>query len=96
MRVEFDLENAGSRAGAEVAQVYVRPPHGPRKALRAFRRVLLDPGGKAHVSIDLAVGDLAHYDVKSKRNIVDPGRYELMVGASSADIRQRVSFDVVQ
>ena len=67
---------------------------GPRKSLRAFRRVALDAGKKTHVSIDLAIGDLAHYDATSKRDVVDPGRYELMVGASSADIRQRATFDV--
>jgi beta-glucosidase len=95
LRIEFDLENTGTRSGAEVAQVYVRPPQGPKKALRAFRRVPLDAGAKAHLSIDLAVSDLAHYDTKSARNIVDPGRYELILGASSADVQKRASFDVV-
>jgi beta-glucosidase len=94
IRVEFDLTNTGSRQGADVAQVYVRPPRGPKKALRAFRRVALDPGKTTHVSIDLPVDELAHYDAAAKRAVVDPGRYELMIGASSADVRQRATFDV--
>jgi beta-glucosidase len=94
IRIEFDVTNAGARPGAEVAQVYVRPPHGPKKVLRAFRRVALDAGNEAHVSIEIAVGDLSHYDAKSGRGVVDPGRYELMIGASSADIRQRATCDV--
>jgi len=94
LRIELDVTNTGSRKGTDIIQVYVRPPRGPKQVLRAFRRVTLDAGKKAHVSIDLAARDLAHYDVTAKRNVVDPGRYELLVGASSADIRQRASFEV--
>ena len=94
IRIEFDIANAGARPGAEVAQVYVRPPHGPKQVLRAFRRVALDAGNEARVVIELAVADLSHYDAKSGRDVVDPGRYELMLGASSADIRETAVFDV--
>jgi beta-glucosidase len=94
LRIEFDITNSGARTGADVAQIYVRPPRGPKKVLRAFRRVALDAGKKAHLSVELAVADLAHYDAQSKHAMVDPGRYELMLGASSADIRQRATFDV--
>jgi beta-glucosidase len=94
VRVEFDLANVGARAGAEVAQVYVHPPRGPRKALRAFRRLALERDAKTHVAIELSIRDLAHYDPDAKRDVVDPGRYELTVGGSSADVRQRATFDV--
>lgn len=92
--VAFDVTNTGERAGTEVAQVYVRPPRGPRQELRAFRRLPLAAGARERVSIDLAVRELAHYDAKSRREIVDPGSYEILVGASSADIRQRATFEV--
>ena len=49
---------------------------------------------KQHVALELAVTDLAHYDAQSKRSVVDPGHYELLLGASWADIRQRATFDV--
>jgi beta-glucosidase len=94
LRVEFDLANVGTRDGAEVAQVYVHPPRGPKKALRAFRRVALERGAKTRVAIELSIRDLAHYDPAAKRDVVDPGRYELTVGGSSADVRQRATFDV--
>jgi beta-glucosidase len=96
LRVEFDLENAGARAGAEVAQVYVHPPRGPRKALRAFRRVALEHGAKTRIAIELSIRGLAHYDPDAKHDVVDPGRYELAVGGSSADIQQRATFDVAR
>jgi len=95
LRIEFDLTNTGTRPGAEVAQIYVRPPRGPQKVLRGFRRVALGAGSSSHVSLALAVADLGHYDAKSKRNVVDPGRYELAVGSSSSDRRLIASFDVV-
>ncbi len=94
LRVELDVTNTGARPGAEVIQIYVRPPQGPKQVLRAFRRVQLGAGAKEHVSIDLAIADLAHYDAKAKRDVVDPGSYEVLVGASSADIRHRAKFDV--
>jgi beta-glucosidase len=94
LRVELELANTGARAGAEVAQFYVKPPHGPKQVLRAFRRVPLGAGEKARVSLEIAVSDLARFDAGSQRNVVDPGRYELLAGASSADIRQRATFDV--
>lgn len=94
LRVEFDLTNRGARPGTEVAEIYVHPPRGPQKTLRGFYRVALDAGKKAHVAVELKVADLAHYDAKAKQNVTDPGRYELLVGASSADIRQRAAFDV--
>lgn len=96
LHVELDVVNTGPRAGTEVVQVYVRPPRGPAKVLRAFRRVVLDAGKGARVAIDLRAGDLAHYDAAAKRDVVDPGRYEVMVGASSGDIRQRATFDIAR
>jgi len=73
----------------------VRPPSGPKLVLRAFRRITIAAGERVHVSIDLPVRDLARYDPKSKRAVVDSGRYELLVGASSADVRKRASFEVI-
>ena len=94
LRVEFDVANAGARAGAEVAQVYVHPPRGPKRELRAFQRVRLEPGAHTRVVVDLAMRDLGHYDAQAKREVIDPGRYEILVGGSSADIRQRASFEI--
>jgi beta-glucosidase len=74
----------------------VRPPQGPKKVLRAFRRVSLEAGAKTRVSITFRVDELAHYDGKAKREVIDPGRYELLAGASSADIRLKTTFEIAQ
>jgi beta-glucosidase len=94
LRVELDVANVGKRAGAEVAQLYVRPPHGPKQELRAFQRVAIEPGAHRRVSFDLPMRDLAHYDLGAGREVIDPGRYEILVGGSSADVRRRTSFEL--
>ena len=75
-------------------QLYVRPPRGPKSVLRAFRRLTLEPGARQRVAIDLPVDALARYDGQSQREVVDPGRYQLLVGASSTDIRQSATLQV--
>jgi len=73
LRIEFDLVNTGTRSGAKLPKSTCAAAR-PKQVLRAFRRVSLDAGGKAHVSVELTIADLAHYDAKSARNVVDLGR----------------------
>jgi beta-glucosidase len=91
--VSFDLKNTGSRAGAEVAQLYTHQIHSvvgqPIKSLRGFERVTLQPGESKHVQFTLPASQLAFYDVKTKSFIVEPGTFNVMVGSSSEDIRAR-------
>jgi beta-glucosidase len=93
------VKNVGKRAADEVVQLYVRAlgqqaPH-TRKDLRGIVRVSLAAGESRQVEfvIDPAK-DLRRYDSAAKDYVVDAGRYEVQVGASSADIRQRAPFEV--
>jgi beta-glucosidase len=87
--VSFDVTNTGSRAGAEVAQLYVgeSSPKVPRPAqeLKGFARVELAPGETKHVTISLDARAFAFYDVASKRWQADSGAYTIKVGDSSVD-----------
>ncbi len=87
--VTADVTNTGPRAGDEVAQLYVRYPDSkverPLKQLRGFQRITLAPGETNAVAFRLAAVDLAYWDVGRHAWTVEPGRVELMVGASSAD-----------
>lgn len=89
--VEFELANTGSRAGAEVAQIYVQEvsPSLPRplKELKGFKKVLLQPGEKQKVSIVLDRNAFAHYDPDKKGWVADKGAYKILVGGSSRDLR---------
>ena len=64
-------------------------PNGPLKSLRAYTQVSLDPGQAKTVTIDLPRERFEGWDVKTNTMRVVPGRYELMVGSSSADKDQK-------
>jgi beta-glucosidase len=98
VKVSFDLQNIGSRAGSETAQMYVHQAKSnvvqPIKSLRGFQRVMLNPGETKHVTIPLAASQLSYYDVVTHRFIVAPGTFNVMIGSSSDDIRLRANLEV--
>jgi beta-glucosidase len=65
----------------------------PVKELRGFTRIRLSPGETKRVDFKLGPEELALFDRTMKR-VVEPGKFDIMVGASSADIRQRASLEV--
>jgi beta-glucosidase len=93
------VKNVGSRTADEVVQLYLRAldpkaPHA-RKDLRGVARVSLAAGESRQIEFTIdAAKDLRRYDIAAKDYVVDIGRYEVQLGASSADIRQRMSFEV--
>lgn len=99
IQASLTVKNVGSRAGEEVVQLYVAPKGSKQqwanKDLRGVQRVALRPGEVGKVSFSIkAANDLRHYDVNAKRYTVNPGNYEVQIGASSADIRARQTFEV--
>ncbi|HEX9109152.1 MAG TPA: glycoside hydrolase family 3 C-terminal domain-containing protein, partial [Longimicrobiales bacterium] len=89
--VSLDVTNTGNRAGAAVPQVYVAEAQPkvarPAKELKGFAKVMLQPGETRRVTIPLDARSLAYYDVAGKRWKADPGKFQVLVGASSADIQ---------
>ena len=89
--VSFRLKNTGKRKGDEVAQVYVRIPETggvvPIKELKGFRRIPLKSGESRVVEIELDKEQLRYWDAGLGRFIVPQGAFDIMVGASSKDIR---------
>ena len=83
--------NEGLRRGTEVVQVYVRSPESlvrrPDRELVGFAKVMLDPGERQTVQIPLGAAAFRYWDVETHAWRSDPGRYEVLVGASSHDIR---------
>jgi beta-glucosidase len=93
------VKNTGDRAGDEVVQMYLRPlqPKHLRALmeLRGFERVALNPGEDRTVSFTFTPEkDLRHYDDERSAYAIDPGTYEVQVGASSADVRLVQRFTV--
>jgi beta-glucosidase len=97
--VDLDVTNTGSRAGAEVAELYLGFPSTsavpePPKQLKGFERVELNPGQTAHVQIVLDRGSFTYWNTAKHDWAVLPGTYKVMAGASSRDIRLRSDFSV--
>jgi beta-glucosidase len=93
------VKNVGKRAGDEIVQLYLKPldPKRPRalKDLRGIERVSLKPGESRQVTFTVQPArDLAIYDPAKKDYAVDPGKFEVQVGASSTDIRAKAPFTV--
>ena len=93
------VRNAGDRAGEEVVQLYLKPKQADRerarKELRGFQRVALQAGEERTLTFSFTPEkDLRTYDEASSTYVVDPGAYEIQIGASSADIRVAKVFTV--
>jgi beta-glucosidase len=97
IRVALDVENTGRRAGDEIVQLYVSPRVTSvvyyDKVLRGFERIPLQPGEKKRVEFTLGPDDLMLLD-RDMKWTVEPGAYDVMLGASSEDIRVRGEFRV--
>jgi len=89
--VSVDVKNTGSRAGDEVVQLYVTHLNSavarPLKELQGFKRVQVKRGQTLTVSLPLTSAALSYWNVAKHDFVVEPGQVEIMVGASSADLR---------
>jgi beta-glucosidase len=97
--VSVKVQNTGPRDGQEVVQLYVRDVESSRpmpiKQLRGFERVALKSGEKKTVTFKLkASEDLRYYNPQLERYDVEPGDFEIQIGASSADIRLKETLTV--
>ena len=93
LAVSVDVTNTGGRAGREIVQLYVRDLAAqlvrPPKELKGFAKVALAPGETKTVTIPLDFRSFAYYHPAYKQWITEDGDFELLIGASSTDIRCR-------
>lgn len=89
----FSLKNRGSRPGKETAQLYVRDLESsvfrPEKELKGFLKVELQPGEERQLEMELDPRAFAFYDAESGQWATEGGDFEILIGASSRDIRLR-------
>ncbi|MDR0667243.1 MAG: glycoside hydrolase family 3 C-terminal domain-containing protein [Prevotellaceae bacterium] len=95
--VAFTVANTGCCDGDEVAQLYLRDDCAstvqPLKHLRHFARVALKRGERRRIVFTLAPDDLSVLDPRMRR-VVEPGRFTVMIGASSDDLRLEGTFEI--
>jgi len=87
--VTATVTNTGSKAGAQVAQLYVSQPAAngsPPKQLKGFQKVNLAAGASATVTFPMTNRDLAHYDTATSKWVTNAGAYPIRVGDSSTNL----------
>lgn len=91
VEVRMRIRNTGSKAGAEVVQLYVKDTKStvrrPEKELKAFQKVFLAPGESKELSILLTKEAFSFFDDKRMQWTIEPGTFEIIAGSSSRDIR---------
>ena len=98
--VSLTVRNTGSRAGAEVVELYVHDGHSkidrPAHELKGFKRVELKAGESQTVAFTLGRDAFSYWSPETKGWVVEPGTFEIQVGASSRDIRLKAPFELKQ
>ncbi|MTH14898.1 glycoside hydrolase family 3 N-terminal domain-containing protein [Flavobacterium sp. LC2016-01] len=99
IKVSFQLSNVGKVAGEEVVQLYLKDKFGsvvrPVLELRDFQKVKLNAGESKTIEFTIDKEKLSFYNNKLEW-VAEPGDFEVMIGASSADIKLRADFELVQ
>jgi len=98
LHISISVTNDGPRDGAEVVQLYLRDKAGsvtrPVKELKGFARVPLHVGEKRRVTFTLDMSQAAFHG-RDMKFAVEPGEMEVVIGASSDDIRYRADFRII-
>ncbi|WP_428331566.1 beta-glucosidase family protein [Mucilaginibacter sp.] len=96
--VTLNVKNIGKYPGKETVQLYISKTGSKveraEKELKAFKKIMISPGVTAKVSLTVPVKDLAYYDERTGKWIVEPGEYKVLAGTSSRDIRETVNLKV--
>jgi beta-glucosidase len=91
--ISFDVSNTGTIAGKEIAQIYVKSKNShifkADKELKGFEKIYIEPGETKTVKVFLPKEAFQFFNVNSGKWEIETGEYEVMVGASSRDIRLR-------
>jgi len=92
------IKNTGGTAGAEVVQVYVNEKSPeikrPEKELKAFAKVMLKAGEEKQIKLTLDENAFQYFSEAKNKWVMKPGRFNILVGSSSADIRLEKGVDV--
>ena len=98
LSLSLEITNTGRRRGAEVVQLYVSAPGSsvarPVRELKGFEKVALEPGESRTVTFTVTPAALGYFDEEQHAWRAEPGRYRLLVGSSSEDIRRTADIEL--
>ena len=99
VKVRVEVKNTGKREGSETVQLYVRDVKSSvvraSKELRAFQRIVLKPGEKKTVTLEVPGRKLAFWDETKHAFVVEPGQFDILLGSSSDQIRMKESIEAI-
>ena len=92
------VTNTGSRAGSETVQLYISAIKSkverPVKELKAFQKVMLQPGETRNVTLTIGADALSYYDETTSSWRTDPGKYEALIGTASNQLPTKYTFQL--
>ncbi|MCU0389051.1 MAG: fibronectin type III-like domain-contianing protein, partial [Chitinophagaceae bacterium] len=99
IEISFTLTNTGKYAGEEIVQLYIRDMVGsiarPVKDLKDFKKIALNAGESKTIEFTIDKEKLSFYN--SQLNwVAEPGDFQVMIGASSEDIRLKENFELIK
>jgi beta-glucosidase len=98
LHVKLNVTNSGKYAGEEVVQLYIHDKVAslvrPVKELKDFQKIFLNPGETKLITFNIGKEKLSFYNEKLEF-VAEPGDFDIMIGSSSADIRLRTSFELL-
>ena len=98
LTVTVPVTNTGNREGAEIVQLYISDLKSslprPIKELKGFSKVKLTPGETKEVVFTIGKDALSFYDDARHEWVAEPGKFEVIVAASAADMKSKVSFEL--
>ncbi|MBD3352355.1 MAG: glycosyl hydrolase [Candidatus Lokiarchaeota archaeon] len=96
LNISCMIKNTGEMDGAEIIQLYISDKNAgikrPKKELKGFKKVFLKAGEEKKVEFELTSGDIAYFDINANDWLAREGSYDILVGASSRDIKFRNNF----
>ena len=96
LKARFTIKNTGDVFGTEIVQMYVQDPIStmpkPIKELKKFKKVELMPKEEKVLTFDIEDDDLSYYSTALHKWTVENGKYNILIGSSSQDIRLTASF----
>ena len=96
IEVVVPVTNTGDRKGKETVQLYVHDVKStvdhPYKELKGFKKIELNPGETKDVKFELDRDALSYFDAEKHQWVMEPGDFEILIGASSGDIRSKTKF----
>lgn len=100
IQVSIEIKNIGLVKASEVVQLYMQPIGSkvdrPKKELCDFAKIYLEPDKSGVVNLEVGLKSLSYFDVDAGEFIADKGKYELLLAASSQDIRSIIRINLAK